>query len=596
MKIWKKLFQMISLKLLNRKYISIIFFSLFLGFNAKSQEPIDIWNVEETKSVVEKSSIENNKNKNIPQNSIYDMQSQNNGELSIEETQTLLSKEVKIVGLYDPEENSLDINMWSNSNGDQILNIFKRINKLDLSKDALEIMEILLLTNAYYPELNISKEQFLEIKSNWLIKNSNYKLIENYLLNNQIINENPKLTKFLVDYHLSQSNVKKSCDIFSRIKDPIDDVYLSKFNIYCLINNNKKEEAQLLIDLQKELGEFNDKFYEKKIAYLMGYNKEPETEISEATILNFHLSHRTNPNFKFDPTNSTSKELWRYLTTSNLLDNLRSIELTELDKIGSIEKATHDGNYPEEELFELYKRFQFNINQLLNIKEYTKVLSAIETRALIYQGILITTDIENKLELMNALKNSFKIDEIENAFTDELRSFLNEIDEQEVPSNYTTFYQNYVDKNDAELTNIKINNKVLHQSKLVNYFKLENNTNNVSKELNNLLKKVKKNKKYIFSKKDVILVESLKSDGVKVLEKYNNMYEVNESEMPSDIQIFINSGDVATVMLRIVEVIGQDELKNIDDDTLYFIISALNQLDIDRLRNKILLKVLPLKV
>ena len=49
-------------------------------------------------------------------------------------------------------------------------------------------------------------------------------------------------------------------------------------------------------------------------------------------------------------------------------------------------------------------------------------------------------------------------------------------------------------------------------------------------------------------------------------------------------------------MLRIVEVIGQDEITNIDVDTLYFIISALNQLDADPLRNKILLKVLPLKV
>ncbi len=197
---------------------------------------------------------------------------------------------------------------------------------------------------------------------------------------------------------------------------------------------------------------------------------------------------------------------------------------------------------------------------------------------------------------MNALKNSFKINGIENAFTNELRSFLNDIEEQEVPSNYTTFYQNNINNKDAELTDIKINNKILHQSKLINYFKLENTTNDATKDLNNLLKKVKKDKKYFFSKKDVILVESFKSDGVKVSEKYNDMYEVNESEMPSDIQIFINSGDMATAMLRIVEVIGQDELKNIDDDTLYFIISTLNQLDIDPLRNKILLKVLPLKV
>ena len=66
--------------------------------------------------------------------------------------------------------------------------------------------------------------------------------------------------------------------------------------------------------------------------------------------------------------------------------------------------------------------------------------------------------------------------------------------------------------------------------------------------------------------------------------------------MPSDIQIFINNEDIASAMLRIIEVIGPDELKDIDEDTLYFIISTLNQLDIDPLRNKILLKVLPLKV
>ena len=53
---------------------------------------------------------------------------------------------------------------------------------------------------------------------------------------------------------------------------------------------------------------------------------------------------------------------------------------------------------------------------------------------------------------------------------------------------------------------------------------------------------------------------------------------------------------MASAMLRIVEVIGQDQLEDIDDDTMYFIISALNQLNVDLLRNKILLKVLPLKV
>ena len=592
----KKLSQMKNLKLLNRKCFIIFLFSFFISLNVQSQEPIDIWSIEEKSNTNKVLNTKNDDDKEIPQNSIYEMQSQNNSELSIEQSQTLVSKEVKLVGLYDPEENGLDINMWSNSNGDQILNIFKRIDKLNLSQDASEIMDILLLTNAYYPKQNITEEQFLEIKSNWLIKKSNYQLIESYLLKNQIINENSKLTKYLVDYYLSESNVKKACEIFSEIKDSIEDVYLSKFNIYCLIHNNKKEEAQLLIDLKKELNDFNDKFFEKKINYLMGYTNEPDTEISENTILNFHLSHITNPDFKFEPKNSTAKEIWRYLSTSNLLYKMNDIEINELDKIANIEKATHDGNYSEKELFALYKRFQFTINQLLNIKESTKLLPAIEARALIYQGILITTNIEKKLELMNALKNSFKIDEIKDAFSDELRNLLSDIDEQEVPSNYTTFYQNYIDKKENKLTNIKINNKILHQSKLINHFILENGLSDINKDVNNLLKKIKKDKKYFFSKKDIILIESLKSDGVKVLDKFNTLYEPNDYEMPSDIQIFINSGDMAATILRVIEVIGRDELKNIDDDTLYFIISALNQLDIDPIRNKILLKVLPLKV
>ena len=584
-----------NFKLLNRKYLSIISFFLLFGSATLSEEPVDIWDVEEKKSIKGNSIVESSEEKTALQNSIYKMQSQKDSKLNIEEDQTLASKEIEIVGLYDPAANGLDINMWINSDGEQILKLLNNINKIELSNDASEILNILLLTNAYYPETNISKEQFLELKSNWLIKKSNFELIENYLLNNQIINEHPKLTKYLVNDYLARSEIKKTCEIFSKIKEPIEDEYLSKFNIYCLIYSDKADEAQVLLDLKKELG-FKDSFFEKKINYLMGYSNEPDMTISENTILNFHLSHRTNPDFKFEPKDSTSRQIWKYLSTANLLDNIKDVELSNFEKISTIEKATHEKNITERELFQLYKRFQFNINQLLNIKDSSKVLSTIETRALIYQGILITTEIEFKLQLINALKNSFKNDGIENAFTQELTRFLKEINPEEVPANYTRFYERYVNENKVELTNIKINNKILHQSKLINYFKPENTIKNISKDLNDLLKKVKKDKKYFFSKKDVILVETLKSDGVKVSSRYDNLYKINKSEMPADIQIFINNEDMGTAMLRIVEVIGQDELNDIDGDTMYFIINTLNQLNIDALRNKILLKILPLKV
>ena len=107
------------------------------------------------------------------------------------------------------------------------------------------------------------------------------------------------------------------------------------------------------------------------------------------------------------------------------------------------------------------------------------------------------------------------------------------------------------------------------------------------------MRKVKKNKNYFFSTKDVIVVESLKSDGIKVLKKYDNLYEKQNSNMPEDIQKLINNNDTGMVLLRIVEIIGQDDLKDIGSETLYFIVSALNQLNIEKFRNKILLKVLP---
>ena len=242
-----------NLKLLNKNhFLLILFYLIFFGLASQSEEPVDIWSIETEKESEKSSVVENLEEKSVPQNSIYEMQSQKNINLDIKEDQTLSSKEIKIVGLYDPEENGLDINMWSNSNGDQILNIFSRIDKINLSKDASEILDILLLTNAYYPEMNITEKQFQEIKSTWLIKSSNFQLIESYLLKNQIINENPKLTKYLVDHYLTQSDIKKACEIFSLIEKDIQDEYLSKFNIYCLINDNKKEEAQILIDMKKE--------------------------------------------------------------------------------------------------------------------------------------------------------------------------------------------------------------------------------------------------------------------------------------------------------------------------------------------------------
>ena len=86
-----------NLKLLNKKYLLIILVCLHLGFSAQSEEVVDIWNVENKKSTKKNIIDKNKEQKNIPKNSIFEMQTKKNNQINIAEDQTLISKDVKII-------------------------------------------------------------------------------------------------------------------------------------------------------------------------------------------------------------------------------------------------------------------------------------------------------------------------------------------------------------------------------------------------------------------------------------------------------------------------------------------------------------------
>jgi len=587
------------LRLLNKNFY-FVFIYLFLGLSSFAEDqPADIWDIDKQLKESSDQSNELNLEKEIQSKkkkeiSIYNIQSQNKNNL-IELDQKLETKKIQIIGLYDPSDYDLDINMWSNSDGDQLKNILLKLEKLKLSNDAKELMNISMLTNAFSPQKNISREEFLEFKSNWLIKNDDLDLIETYLIKNKIINSHTKLTKYFLDENLSVANINEACDLFKKNLEAINDDYIIKYNIYCLIRDKKIEEAQLIYDLKKELG-FKDEYFEKKISYLFNFSSKIDEVISEKSIFDFFLAHQTNPNFLFEPKETTKKIIWRYLSSANLLNSFKEIEISDLDKISLVEKAVNNKNYPEKDLLNLYKRFQFNINQLLNAKNLYKSLPNIEGRALIYQKILLESQVSERIKLLKILKESFKKDDLNDSFDLELKMFLKKIDPLEIPDDLIGFYYANMSVEKNEEKKIKFNNDILHQSKIINYFNGDFSKSKIEKDINNYLKKVKRNKKYILSKKDQILIDSLRSDGIKIDKRYDDLYQTDPNEIPTDIQVMINNNEKGAAMLRIIEVIGQDELERMDEDTISFIINTLNQLNIDIIRNKILLKVLPLKV
>jgi len=572
-----------------RPLSSLLIFLIFFSYskNLYANEPIDIWKIEKNTTTEVNNSISNNNSDDEKAHGIK-IKPQNE---NIIVNNKLDSSDIRLVGLYDPADNNLSIDMWSNSDGEEIKKIFNKINKLQLSDISNELLDIALLTNSYNPE-NISFDEFLEIKFDYLIKKKNFELIKKFLIKNPKIKNKDKLIRFYADYHLTNSQINESCEIF-KISNLITDDYLTNFKIYCLINENKKEEAQLLFDLKSELGN-TDEFFIKKFNILMDYDKKDKIQLDN-NILNLHLSHITNEKFTYEPNIDTPKFVWKYLSSSNLLKKANLIDIENIDQIKIIEKATNEEIYDEKELLDIYMKFQFDIYQLLNANEAHKILPDYEGRALLYQRLILTVDSVNKLDLSTKLKKSFDKSNLSNAFDDELSNILKTIDENDIPSNYTTFYQQNKELEKMKASKIKFNNKLIHQSKLLNYFLNKTSLPKVEKETNDLLKKIKKNKKYKVSKKDIMMIESLKSDGVQVLKKYDNLYQYRNN-IPNDIKSKILNGEKGLVLLKIIEIIGENDLDKLDIESIAFVVEIMNELKTIDLRNQILLKVLPLKV
>jgi len=504
----------------------------------------------------------------------------------------------KVYGLFDPEENNLSLEIWIESDGKILLEQLKRIETINLSKDSEELLIKILFTNSYLPVKNINSSDFLDYKLEWLIKKDKVDIMEEFLSKNPNIKNNTNLLKYLIDKDLSEADINKACEKIKFFNKGTNDDYLQKFKIYCLINGKNLAEAQLQYDLLNEKGSI-DSFYNKKINYLLGYTEETDGEVSDKNLLNFYLSHIANSDFQYDPSMKTSKYIWKYLSSSNLLADPNSIDLEDETKFNLYEWAAANNSYNKKELFNIYGKFLFSFDQFLNAEEIYETLPPYKARALIYQTALLSDNLEKKLNMLVLLNDLFKKNDIENAFSEELSSILLSIEEEDVPSKYLGFYQIKINlpTEEEDFGKIRFDNKILHKSKLLKYFIEDNYTvEKLENDLISIYKKIKKDKKYYFSAKDVILLDSLKADGIKLPKKLEKKYSSNKLTIPQGLIDLSDQGQIGLVLLKIIEIIGEDQLEDLDPETLYFITSTLNKLDLKKIRNNIIIKTLPYRV
>ena len=572
----------------SNKYISFFIFIIFF-LPLSAEEEIDIWSKEKILNF----EIDKTKNKTINSTitpKISDTIKIDN-DIQIDNKVLKTSKDTEIFGIYDPAENDFNLNMWSQTGAEDVRLSIKRINKIDLSNTAKELFVNVLFSFAYPPK-DMSDKEFTDLKINWMINNKQSDLIENFLKQNNTFHNKKKIIQYLVDENIAKAKIKDGCEKINFIDKNIKDAYLEKFKIYCLIFNNKKNEAQLLYDILREQNQ-SEKFFDDKINFLLGITDKTSNKIKEDNLLNFYLSSITIKDFKFEPTKKTKQIIWEYLNAANLI---KFDDINDKEKLKNLEIAANEDQFDKLKIFTIYKKIPFDLNSLINANSIHQTLNNSDSRALIYQKYLLSDDIEKKIKLLFLLEDLFKKDKLSNVYVKFLSDRLKEIDIKDVPESYQEVIKNNIIINDQlKFGKIKYDDKILHRSKLVRYFSEDENQKKTQKEFDKVYKKIKKNKKYFFSAKDMALINSFASDGFKIPKDLNYDELLKKYEVPVNLFELTRKNQPAFLALKIVEIIGEDEPHQLDSETIYFITNLLNQMNLEKIRNKILISALPLR-
>ena len=94
---------------------------------------------------------------------------------------------------------------------------------------------------------------------------------------------------------------------------------------------------------------------------------------------------------------------------------------------------------------------------------------------------------------------------------------------------------------------------------------------------------------------DIIVLESLAIDGISLPNDLNYTQLSSQLTVPENLQDLASKNQLGLVMLKIVEIIGEDNIRDLDPETLYFLNKILNDLNLKKIRNNILSEALPAK-
>ena len=544
-------------KSLNNLLLNILFCSVVIAQSAIA-ETRDIWQQSKSIKPSENKNLEiENKNELPPIN----LNQSNKTELQISSiNQSALDNENKevVFGIYDPKLTNINIDFWKPISSEVFNNFSSEIFKNEYSVSTSKLINRIFFSKTNLSHLDDKGLAYLNFVSTYLAKTKDSKLIDAVIDQNNLLLNNEKLLDFLVNNYFTSYQIDKACKYAVNMGAEIKNFELQKFKIFCLVKNKENKKALANLELMRESG-FKDDFFIQKINYLLGMLLARQGEENTDTLLNIHLSSLANPDFNPSFTvfkNDASKTKYffnsPFISKSPIFNNKQdSLTDEDFELIRFLEEGSNIESFPLEKLYALYKKIVFKIDDLLVPNEAFSKYHPVKGRALLFQSILLTRDQQQRLKLIELIKDNYNKDNLAKLGNKVYFSFISSIDKKYLSAEI--IQKIFENSQNSKQNNVKVLNNVkyLYQSDVVTLLFNKKINQNQKKNLEKFASLLD-SKKYQASEKDIVLATLLAEQKTNLPSGLKKITNTDEIYIPNKIYDMIERKEYSKATLELV--------------------------------------------
>ena len=548
----------------NKILFGVLLSTLLLAEISFSETPKDIW--EQSKSIKE---VETNTNseardkEELPPTTILQIPKTELEISSISQTEIEQSNRQTIFGIYDPSATNIPVTFWENVSP-EIFDSFRQTMAQGDNRRSVNQ----LIARVFFSKTNLSNHEdkgiaYLNFVSSFLAHSKDTKLIDSVIDQNNLLLNNEQLLGFLINNNFSNYQMEKACKYAKNLGAEIKNFELQKFKILCLVQAKENKKALANLELIRENG-FNDDFFIQKVNFLLGMLLARQGESKTDTLLNIHLSSLVDP--MFNPSFSVFKgdlNKTKYFFNSPfvekiLLENKDSKKefVTEEDfaLIEFLEQGSNIEFFKTENIFAIYKKIIFGIEDLLNPNETYAKYHPVKGRALLYQAILLTKDQQQKLMFIEALQNSYKKSKFLTLGNKVYYQLISDVDQKYLTKEVQEQMVQYFESLKKKKSDLETNDKFLHTSDAVFLITEEKPETKSKKSLENFADLVD-DKKYEVTKRDVAMINLLAQQKVYLPSSLRKFVNPDEIYIPNKIYNMLEKNENNKATLEVLQLV-----------------------------------------